>query len=108
MRGERKTTRRGFLRSAAGACVFPYIVSASALGQGSGEAASDRITMACIGVGGRGKENLRSFMGHTNCRIVAVCDVNANRVQEARKIVDEYYGDAACAAYSDYREVLAR
>ena len=108
MRDGRGTTRRGFLKGAAGACGLPYIVSASTLGQGGGEAASDRITMACIGVGGRGKENLRSFMGHTNCRIVAVCDVNANRVQEARKIVDEYYGDTACAAYSDYREVLAR
>ncbi len=107
MRDGRRTTRRGFLRGAAGVCAFPCLVSASALGQG-GAAASDRITMACIGVGGRGKENLRSFLGHQNCRIVAVCDVNANRLREAKKIVDEQYGDAACAAYGDYREVLAR
>jgi len=30
--------------------------------------------MACIGLGGRGKENLRSLMGDADCRIVAVCD----------------------------------
>jgi predicted dehydrogenase len=64
--------------------------------------------MACIGVGGRGKQNLQSFIGHKNCRIVAVCDVNANRVEEAQKIVTNRYGNADCATYRDYREVLAR
>jgi predicted dehydrogenase len=47
-------------------------------------------------------------MGHRNCRIVAVCDVNANRLEEARKIVNEHYGSTDCATYTDYREVLAR
>ena len=103
-----KMTRRGLLRAATGACVFPYIVSASVFGRDGAVAASERITMACIGLGGRGKENLRSFMGHRDCRIVAVCDVNANRLAEAKKVVDEHYGDIGCAAYSDYREVLAR
>ncbi len=103
-----KATRRGFLRGAAGVWAFPYVVSASALGQGNMGAPSERIAMACIGLGGRGKENLRSFMGHKNCRIVAVCDVNANRLEEARRIVNDHYGDAACAGYHDYREVLAR
>jgi predicted dehydrogenase len=102
-----KIARRNFLKTAAGACAFPYVVSAGALGQG-GVAPSERIAMACIGLGGRGKENLRSFMGHKDCRIVAVCDVNANRLAEARKIVDEQYGDAGCAGYADYREILAR
>jgi predicted dehydrogenase len=103
-----QTTRRSFLRGTAGVCAFPSIVTASALGQGGGAAPSNRITMACIGVGGRGKQNLQSFLGHENCRIVAVCDVNARRVEEAKKIVDEHYGNAACATYRDYREILAR
>jgi len=47
-------------------------------------------------------------MGHRNCRIVAVCDVNANRLEEARKIVNEHSGSTDCATYADYREVLAR
>jgi len=64
--------------------------------------------MACLGLGGRGKENLRSFMGHKDCRVVAVCDVNANRLAEAQKIVNENYGDAGCAGCGDYREILAR
>jgi len=64
--------------------------------------------MACMGCGGRGRENLRSFMGHKDCQIVAVCDVNANRLAEARKIVDENYDDTGCVGYGDYREILAR
>jgi hypothetical protein len=103
-----RITRRGVLRGAAGICALPSFVPASALGQGGAEAPGNRITMACIGVGGRGKENLRSFIGHSNCRIVAVCDVNANRVEEAKKIVNDHYGSADCAAYHDYRDVLAR
>jgi predicted dehydrogenase len=103
-----KATRRGFLRGAAGICAFPTIVAASALGRDGGELPSRRIALACIGVGGRGKENLRSFLGHENCRIVAVCDVNANRLAEARKIVNDRYGNSDCATYHDYREVLAR
>jgi predicted dehydrogenase len=105
---KRSITRRGFLQGAIGLCAFPYIVSASALGGDGTEAPSNRITMACIGVGGRGKENMRSFLGHKSCRVVAICDVNANRCEEARKIVNEQYGDTGCAAYRDYREVLAQ
>lgn len=100
-------TRRHLVKIATGACAFPYVVAAGALGH-SGVAPSERITMACIGLGGRGKENLRSFMGHKDCRIAAVCDVNANRLAEAQKIVNEQYGNADCAAYPDYREILVR
>jgi len=87
---------------------LPSVVAASALGLDGAVAPSRCITLACLGVGGRGKENLRSFMGHQDCRIVAVCDVNANRVAEAKKIVDSHYGNADCAAYRDYRDVLVR
>ncbi len=103
-----RITRRDLLRNMAGVFAFPHVISASALGQGGAVAPSERITMACIGLGGRGKENLRGFMGHKDCRIVAVCDVNANRLMEGQKIVNENYGAAGCTAYGDYREILAR
>jgi len=91
-----------------GALVFPYHVPASAIGRQNRQPPSDRITLACIGLGGRGKENLRSFMRHETCRVVAVCDVNANRLEEAKKIVDDHYGSTDCATYGDCRAVLAR
>ncbi len=108
MSDSRGITRRGLLRGATGVLALPYYVSASAIGRDGQPAAGNRITLAAIGLGGRGKENLRSFLGHTTCRVVAVCDVNANRLEEAKRIVDEHYGNTACAAYGDYREILAR
>ncbi len=47
-------------------------------------------------------------MRHETCRVVAVCDVNANRLEEAKKIVDDHYGSTDCATYGDCRAVLAR
>jgi len=41
-------------------------------------------------------------------RVVAVCDVNALRLEDARLHVDGYYGTAGCAAYADFRELIAR
>ena len=48
-------TRRSFLKMTTGAALgtvtFPYIVSSSALGANGNVAASNRITVGCIGVG---------------------------------------------------------
>ncbi len=50
-----RVSRRGFLRTAAGAAVgavgFPYVVSSSALGKEGNVAAGERIVMGVIGVG---------------------------------------------------------
>ena len=73
-------SRRQFLKRAtgitAGAIAFPYFVSSSALGQGSRLAASDRIVMGCIGMGGQGTGNMRGFLGKREIQVVAVCDVD--------------------------------
>ena len=41
-------------------------------------------------------------------RVVAVSDVDTNRRAAGKKRVDDAYGNTDCAAYSDYRELLAR
>jgi len=84
-------TRRCVLRVATAACAFPDIVRASVPGRA---APGNRVTLGCIGVGGRGTQNLRSFLGHRNCRVLAVCDVNRKRVDEARQIVNEHYDNS--------------
>lgn len=98
--------RSGFF--AAGAFTFPTLVTSSAFGEGGKPAPSDKITMAVIGVGGRGTDNMRSFLSHSDARVVAVCDVQLKLRQRAKAIVDQHYGDKACAAYNDFREILAR
>ncbi len=87
---------------------LPSIVPSSVLG-GQGRAApSNRITMGCIGVGWQGGSNLGSFLRENDCQIIAVCDVDANHLQEAADRVNGQYKNKDCAKYRDFRELLAR
>jgi predicted dehydrogenase len=112
MSQQSNTDRRWFLKRAsglaAGAMVFPYIVPSSSLGKAGSVAPSSRIVMGCIGVGNQGTGNMRAFMQHDNVQVVAVCDVQESRRAKAKNIVDEHYGNKACATYSDFRDLLAR
>jgi predicted dehydrogenase len=108
MVGENNINRRQFLKKAAGAIAFPYIVSSSALGKAGTVAASNRIVMAAIGIGWQGMNNMRGFLGKDEARFVAVCDVDANHLDKAKKTVDEHYGNTDCATYRDFRELIAR
>jgi predicted dehydrogenase len=111
--GKESTTRRKFLKqlsaAAVGAIGLPYVVCSSALGKGGRVAASERITLGFIGVGDHGiNMNLRTFLGQPDAQAVAVCDVDADHLIKARDIVNEKYANKDCAAYKDFREVLAR
>jgi len=112
MNTKKQIDRREFLKRssffAAGAFTFPTLVASSALAEDGKAAPSDRITMAVIGVGGRGTDNMRSFLNHDDARVLAVCDVQLKLRQRAKAIVDQHYGDKACAVYNDFREILAR
>ena len=112
MSGKRKFNRRRLLKDAAGiaagAVSFPYVVSSSALGRSGSVAASNRIVMGSIGVGGQGTAKMRAFLNNEDVQVVAVCDVVAARRQKAKGIVDKHYGDKGCAAYNDFRDLLAR
>jgi len=66
-------------------------------------APSNRITIGCIGVGGMGSGHLRRLVGMPEVEVVAVCDVDANRLQSA---IDTTGGKAE--GYRDYRELLDR
>ncbi len=125
----RQTTRRGFLRmtaqSAAAGVVFPTIVPGSALGRGGRVAPSNRVTLAVIGTGNQGFNDIRSFLGDDRVQIVAVCDVNRGSPgywdgkvggrEPARQMIEEHYAKNkpsgtyhGCDAYVDFREVLGR
>jgi predicted dehydrogenase len=101
---------------------MPWIVPSSVFGA---SAPSNRIQVACIGVGNQGSGILRRFMENDDVQIVAVCDVNTGSRgyktedqflgrEPAREQVDQYYAkktgiDAykGCRGYNDFREVLA-
>lgn len=108
----KEMNRRQFLKNAtgitAGAVAFPYIVSSSALGNAGSVAASNRIVMGCIGVGGMGTGDMRGFMSKKEVQVVAVCDVDKSQRDKAKKNVDEKYKNNDCKTYLDFREVIAR
>ncbi|MBM4019485.1 MAG: gfo/Idh/MocA family oxidoreductase [Planctomycetes bacterium] len=96
--------RRQFLCRAAMA-VGPMVIGAGALGADR-LSPGDRTTVGAIGIGGRGRAVLRSFLSEPRAQVVAVCDVDAARREAARREADA--ASAGCAAYNDFRELLAR
>ena len=103
-----RISRRRFLKSTGAAIGAPYVITSSALGAGDRPAASERITMGTIGVGGRGTSDMRGFMGFPQVQMLAVCDPVPEHRQQAKKIVDDKYKSQDCVAYNDFRELLAR
>ncbi len=109
----RYLSRRGFLKRTtyiAGASIaFPYIVPSSALGKAGTVAASERITIGFIGVGGHGRAvNLTNFLGNADAQAVAVCDVENKHMNIARDMVNKKYGNKDCATYMDFRKIIER
>ena len=109
-------SRRQFMvRSAAaasGALAIPWVVSSRALGV---LAPSKRIAVGCIGVGRMGQSNMHDILGFDDVEIVAVCDADAKRAQDAKALVEKEYrsrrgggSSPACAILRDYREMAAR
>jgi len=101
-----RTTRREFLKksavvAAAGAAVpyFPWTQPAFA-----NKAANDRPRIGCIGVGSMGSGDAGEHANFGD--ILAVCDVDSRRAEDARK--NGGIGKGKADAYSDYRKVLER
>jgi len=107
---DRERSRRAFLRDSAkataGILAFPAILPSSALGKAGTVAPSERIVMGCIGMGGRGTGNMRTFLAHKDVQVVAVCDVDQERCRQAVKLVDDQYGTQDCRGYNDFRRLL--
>jgi len=106
-----KLSRRRLL-ALGGACVpafaLPQFVPAVALGGDGRPPASQRITMAYIGVGPRGLLNCQEALGCAEAQVVAVCDVWQHVLQRAKQTVDAHYKTEDCKAYVDFREILQR
>ena len=112
----RKTgiSRRSFLKkslSTAAVAGFPTIVPATVFGQ---YAPSKRINVGAIGVGriSRGHD-MPLIMQYDQARIVAVCDLDAHRVEDGKKFVNGYYAKKTgkdydgTVGYANYHELLA-
>jgi len=103
--------RRRILKTAAAA---PWVVPAIALGKDGAAAASDRVTLGFIGVGMMGRGHLRHLVQYPGAQVLAVCDVDRWRRENAQRTVEEGYAvlrpgvPHACADYNDFRALLDR
>jgi len=108
----KRTTRRKFCKQStlplAAGIGFPTLVPSSAMGLNGSISPSNRVTMACIGVGWQGTGNMESFLELPEAQIVAVCDIEQLHLDHAKDVVDKKYGNADCATYHLFEEVLAR
>jgi predicted dehydrogenase len=117
MKDKTKTTvssRRTFLKTSLGAAAaagFPTIVPSSVFGQLS---PSNRINVGAIGVGriSRGHD-LPGIWKYDQANIMAVCDLDANRVELGKALINGYYSKKTgkpydgVTGYHHYRELLA-
>ena len=116
--GDGKITRRNFLGRTAclsGAVTMPWIIPASARGADGSTAPSERITVGLSGHGLMGRGHLRRLAGDREVQVLAVCDVDQVRRDAGKQHVEQTYAARdpsgayrGCAAYNDYRELLAR
>jgi predicted dehydrogenase len=113
-------SRRNFLKQSAGtaslAWLGPTILPASVLGLEGKAAPSNRITIGLIGTGRQVMfANLPPFLNAPDTQVVAVCDVDAWRLERAQKKVEDHYAAErtagtyrGCLACKDFRDLLTR
>jgi predicted dehydrogenase len=92
-------TRRDFVKSAsvlsASALAFPYVMRAQ-----QGTSPSDKLNIACVGVGGRGADAVKGLTGEN---LVAFCDVDDARAAETFKAHPEVGPERR---FRDFRRML--
>jgi hypothetical protein len=102
MKSVHRFSRRGFLKKAAAVMAAPLVVSRKVFG------ANDRITLAGIGMGGRGRDDLGGFLSFKDVQVLALSDIAVPHRDMAKSMVDQRYGNSDSKTYGDFREVLAR
>jgi predicted dehydrogenase len=108
------TSRRTFLKTSLGAAAaagFPTIVPSSVFGQLS---PSNRINIGAIGVGRISRvHDLPGIWKYDQANIMAVCDLDADRVELGKAFINGYYSKKTgrpydgVTGYHHYRELLA-
>jgi predicted dehydrogenase len=111
------TSRREFMKTAAKGAIassmiagFPSIVPSTVFGKTS---PSNRINVGAIGTGRISRvHDMPGIWKYDNARIIAVCDLDTKRVEDAKTLVNGYYAKKTAKAYdgvtgySDFRELL--
>lgn len=103
-------TRRRFLATAAqagAALAAPLFIPGATLGKDGSVAANERVTLAAIGIGGRGTHDLDCFFQEPVVQFVAIADIRKDRRESVKQRGEKKYGPGV-ATYRDFREMLPR
>lgn len=90
-------TRRKFIADSAIMASAFTIIPRHALGGTGYNAPSDKLNIGCVGVGGKGKEDLA---GVSSENIISLCDVDATRAK------DSFNAYPNARKYKDFREMM--
>lgn len=105
---DKNLTGRCFVKVAAASVASPCFVPSTSLGGQRHPAPSNRITLGLIGLGSMGMRHVKGFLEEDDCRILAVCDVDAVRRQQALRKIGAAYGIDDCTPYNDFRDLTQR
>ncbi|HOQ33559.1 MAG TPA: Gfo/Idh/MocA family oxidoreductase [Candidatus Hydrogenedens sp.] len=97
-------SRRSFIKTSALLASFPLIPSFSLFGKDPKP--SEKVGVAFIGTGERGRYLMNALMTVKEARILALCDVRKEDLNEANDVVRKKFKDVSL--YRDFHEVLAR
>jgi predicted dehydrogenase len=64
--------------------------------------------MGLIGLGSMGMRHVKGFLQEDDCRLVAVCDVDAKCRQAGVAEINKQYSNSDCLSYNDFRDLIAR
>jgi predicted dehydrogenase len=96
------------LQAAAAVGAAPTVLSAKVLGLDGATAPSNKITLAIIGCGGRGRHDLRRFLRQSDVQFLAICDVQRERRKWTKDWVAKEFNIQVDDEYRDFRELLDR
>ena len=113
-----RSTRREFVcRMAAGAAAAvaaPVILPSSAFGAAGQTAPGNRVAVGLIGMGKMMWGHLQGCLSREDVQVVAICDVERNRLKVCQDLIAETYSKRfgqdykGVAVHRDFRELLAR
>ncbi len=92
-------TRRKFIKTSAVAAGGFFIVPRHVLGKGY-IPPSDKLNLAAIGAGGKGRSDIKNAFNKGNENVVALCDVDKNRAKESIEMFPK------AKLYADFRVML--
>ena len=107
--------RRAFLHVLSGSTAAAWVVPDTVFGGAGRPAPSDRITLGCIGIGMMGQGHHRRFLQTPETQVLAVCDVDSWRRDNAQRNTEQAYAAQrrsglyrGCTAYNDLLELVDR